>query len=103
MSASKCSKITINGKDKYFSSKNKKLFPGLKETATMAFAPIYGGLMGILFLFFIWISAKTNGVAHWVTLLISLLSLWAAVKAGLNWFSAKDYIAKNTFDKCDAT
>ena len=103
MSASKCSKITINGKDKYFSSKNKTLFPGLKETATIAFAPIYGGIMSVLFLFFIWISVKTNGAAHWITLLLSLASLWAAGKAGFNWFKAKDYVAKNTFDTCDAT
>jgi hypothetical protein len=95
--------MTVNGKIKYFSSKNQSMLPGLKESATLVFAPIYGVFMILISLFFIWISDKSKGAAHWVTLIIGLISLWTAGKAGFNWFKARDYMAKNTFDTCDAT
>ena len=103
MATSKCAKVTVNGKTKYFSSKNKTLLSGIKESATLVFAPIYGLFMAILSLFFIWLSDRSEGAAHWVTLIMGLISLWAAGKAGFNWFKAKEYMAKNTFDTCDAT
>jgi len=92
----------VNGKTRYFSSKNPAPLAGLKETAILAFGPIYGGFMLLLTLFWFWISTKTKGAAHWITLILALLSGWQVGKTGLNWFKAKDYMDKNTFDTCDA-
>lgn len=99
---SPCGSVTVNGKTRYFSSKNTAPLAGLKETATLAFAPVYGVFMLVLTLFFFWISTKTKGAAHWITLVLALLSGWQVGKTGLNWFKAKDYLDKNTFDTCDA-
>lgn len=96
-----CPKVTVNGKTRYLSSKSSPL-AGLKESAILAFAPVYGIFMLLLTLFFFWISTKTKGAAHWITLIISLISLWTTGKTAYNWYNAKSFLDKNLMDACDA-
>jgi len=96
-----CPSVTVNGKTRYFSSKSAPL-TGLKESAILAFAPVYGIFMLLLALFFFWISSKTKGAAHWITLIISLISLWTTGKTAYNWYNAKSFLDKNLKDTCDA-
>ncbi|NBS67524.1 hypothetical protein EBT31_01230 [bacterium] len=100
-SSAGCSSFTTNGKTRYF-KKDVNALEGLGKSATLAFGPIYGGFILILALFFLWISFKTKGAAHWITLILALLSGWQVAKTGMNWFEAKDYLDKNTTDTCDA-
>jgi cell division protein FtsW (lipid II flippase) len=58
--------------------------------------------MLLLTLFFFWISTKTKGAAHWITLIISLISLWTTGKTAYNWYNAKSFLDKNLMDTCDA-
>jgi hypothetical protein len=96
-----CPKVTVNGKTRYLSYKSAPL-AGLKEGAILAFAPVYGVFMLLLTLFFFWISTKTKGAAHWITLIISLISLWTTGKTAYNWYNAKTFLDKNLMDACDA-
>jgi len=101
MSSPSCPSITSNGKTRYLSYKSSPL-AGMKEGATLLFAPLYGAFMLILTLFFFWISTKTKGAAHWITLIISLISLWTTGKTAYNWYNAKTFLDKNLMDTCDA-
>jgi hypothetical protein len=74
----------------------------MKEGATLVFAPVYGVFMLLVTLFFFWISTKTKGAAHWITLIISLISLWTTGKTAYNWYNAKTFLDKNLMDTCDA-
>ena len=96
-----CPSVTVNGKTRYFSSKSAPL-TGLKESAILAFAPVYGIFMLLIALFFFWISTKSGGAAHWITLIISLISLWTTGKTAYNWYNAKSFLDKNLKDTCDA-
>ena len=96
-----CPSVTVNGKTRYFSSKSAPL-TGLKESAILAFAPVYGIFMLLIALFFFWISTKSGGAAHWITLIISLISLWTTGKTAYNWYNAKTFLDKNLMDTCDA-
>jgi len=101
MSSPSCPTVTVNGKTKYLSYKSSPL-AGLKEGATLVFAPVYGVFMLLIALFFFWISSKTKGAAHWITLIISLLSFWTTGKTAYNWYNAKTFLDKNLKDTCDA-
>lgn len=101
MSSPSCPTVTVNGKKKYLSYKSPPL-AGLKEGATLVFAPVYGVFMLLIALFFFWISSKTKGAAHWITLIISLLSFWTTGKTAYNWYNAKTFLDKNLMDTCDA-
>ena len=100
-SSATCPTVTVKGKTRYLSYKSSPL-TGMKEGATLVFAPVYGVFMLLVTLFFFWISTKTKGAAHWITLIISLISLWTTGKTAYNWYNAKTFLDKNLMDTCDA-
>lgn len=96
-----CPSVTTNGKTRYFSYNSPPLI-GIKESAILVFAPVYGFFMLMVSLLFLVIQAKTTGAIHWVTLIIALLSLWSTGKTAYNWYQAKSFLDKNMKDTCDA-
>ena len=101
VASSGCGSVTIDGKTRYFSS-NTSPFTGLQEVATLAFSRIVGTITLFFTLFFAWISFKTEGALHWITLIISLFSLGATGTSVYNWYKAKSFLDKNLKDTCDA-
>jgi membrane protein implicated in regulation of membrane protease activity len=75
---------------------------GIEAVATVAFAPFFGTLMLIVTLLFAWISFKTEGALHWITLIISLISLWTTGKTVYKRYKAKKFLDENLKDTCDA-
>ena len=100
-SPSACGTLTVNGKTRYFSS-NASVVTGIEASATIVFAPVYGTFTVLVTLLFAWISANTDGALHWITLIISLLSLWATGNTAYKWYKAKNFLDENLKDTCDA-
>jgi hypothetical protein len=93
--------VTVDGKTKYLSS-NVSPLSGIEAAATLVFARFFGTLMLFVTLLFAWISFKTEGALHWITLIISLFSLGATGYSVYNWYKAKSFLDKNLKDTCDA-
>lgn len=100
-SPSVCGSVTIDGKTRYFSS-NASVVTGIEAVATLAFAPVFGTFMLFVTLLFAWISFKTEGALHWITLIISLISLWTTGKTAYKRYKAKKFLDENLKDTCDA-
>ena len=98
---STCGSVTIDGKTRYFSS-NASVVTGIEAVATLAFAPVFGTFMLFVTLLFAWISFKTDGALHWITLIISLISLWTTGKTAYKRYKAKKFLDENLKDTCDA-
>jgi membrane protein implicated in regulation of membrane protease activity len=96
-----CGSVTVDGKTRYFSS-NASVVTGIEAVATVAFAPFFGTLMLFVTLLFAWISFKTDGALHWITLIISLISLWTTGKTVYKRYKAKKFLDENLKDTCDA-
>jgi len=96
-----CGSVTVDGKTRYFSS-NASVVTGIEAVATLAFAPVFGTFMLFVTLLFAWISFKTEGALHWITLIISLISLWTTGKTAYKRYKAKKFLDKNLKDTCDA-
>ena len=96
-----CGSVTVDGKTKYLSS-NVSPLSGIEAAATLVFARFFGTLMLFVTLLFAWISFKTEGALHWITLIISLFSLGATGYSVYNWYKAKSFLDKNLKDTCDA-
>ena len=101
VASSGCGSVTVDGKTRYFSS-NASVVTGIEAAATVAFAPFFGTLMLIVTLLFAWISFKTEGALHWITLVISLISLWTTGKTVYKRYKAKKFLDENLKDTCDA-
>lgn len=96
-----CGSVTVDGKTRYFSS-NASVVTGIEAVATLAFAPVFGTFMLFVTLLFAWISFKTEGALHWITLIISLISLWTTGKTVYKRYKAKKFLDENLKDTCDA-
>jgi hypothetical protein len=96
-----CGTVTIDGKTRYLSS-NLSPLSGIEASATLVFSPIYGTFMLFVTLLFVWISFKTEGALHWITLIISLSSLLSTGKTAYKWYKAKKFLDENLKDTCDA-
>ena len=101
VASSGCGSVTVNGKTRYLSS-NASVVTGVEAVATVAFAPFFGTLILFVTLLFAWISFKTEGALHWITLIISLFSLGATCSTAYKWYKAKSFLDKNLKDTCDA-
>ena len=99
--SSTCGTVTIDGKTRYFSS-NASVVTGIEAVATVAFAPFFGTLILFVTLLFAWISFQTEGALHWITLIISLISLWTTGNTAYKWYKAKKFLDENLKDTCDA-
>lgn len=98
---SPCGSVTVDGKTRYFSS-NASVVTGIEAGATVVFAPVFGTFVLFVTLLFAWISFKTEGALHWITLIISLISLWTTGKTAYKWYKAKKFLDENLKDTCDA-
>ena len=98
---STCGSVTIDGKTRYFSS-NASVVTGIEAVATLAFSRFVGTIALFITLLFAWISFKTEGALHWITLIISLISLWTTCKMAYDWYKANKFLDENLKDTCDA-